>query len=93
MATYFIESVDPRPVKLFFEDEARFGRINIVSRCWVPKATRAIVTQQMVREYIYAYTTVCPETGENYSIISPVNNTEAMNVFLNEVDIPMIPCQ
>ena len=36
----------------------------------------------MVREYLYAYTTVCPETGENYSIISPVNNTEAMNVFL-----------
>lgn len=85
MATYFIEPVDTKPVKLFFEDEARFGRINIVSRCWVPKATRAIVTQQMVREYIYAYTTVCPETGENYSIISPVNNTEAMNVFLNEV--------
>ena len=84
MATYFIGPVDPRPVKLFFEDEARFGRINTVSRCWVPKATRTIVTQQMVREYIYAYTTVCPETGENYSIISSVNNTEAMNVFLNE---------
>ena len=36
----------------------------------------------MIREYIYAYTCVCPETGENYSIISPVNNTEAMNIFL-----------
>ena len=36
----------------------------------------------MVREYVYAYTTVCPETGENYSIISPVNNTDAMNYFL-----------
>jgi len=45
-----------------------FGRINIVSRCFVPKATRAILTQQMVREYIYAYTTVYPETGEKYSM-------------------------
>jgi len=46
----------------------------------------------MVREYIYDYTTVCPETGENYSIISPINNTEAMNVFLNEgiIGIPKL---
>jgi hypothetical protein len=55
-----------------------FGRINIVSRYWVPKTTRAIVTQQLVREYIYAYATLYPETGENYSIISPANNTEVM---------------
>lgn len=82
MAATFIEAEDPRPVKLFFEDEARFGRINIVGRCWVAKGSRAVVSQQMVREYIYAYTTVCPETGENYSIISPVNNTWAMNIFL-----------
>lgn len=82
MAAYFIGDEDVRPIKLFFEDEARFGRINIVSRCWVAKSTRAIVTQQIIREYIYAYTTVCPETGENYSIISPLNNTHAMNVFL-----------
>lgn len=82
MAAAFVEAQDPRPVKLFFEDEARFGRINIVGRCWVAKGSRAVVSQQMVREYIYAYTTVCPETGENYSIISPVNNTEGMNIFL-----------
>ena len=70
-------------MKLFFEDEARFGRINIVSNCWVGRNTRGMVTQQMVREYIYAYTSVCPDTGENFSIISPVNNTEAMNEFLD----------
>ena len=88
MATIYLkDDTDNRPVKLFFEDEARFGRINIVSRCWVPKATRAKVTQQMIREYTYAYTTVCPETGENYSIISPVNNTDAMNKFLADFSI------
>jgi putative transposase len=36
----------------------------------------------MVREYLYAYTAVCPETGENYSIIAPVTNTAVMNKFL-----------
>ena len=36
----------------------------------------------MVREYIYAYTAVCAETGENYSIIAPLTNTQIMNIFL-----------
>ena len=85
MATYFTAIQDPRPIKLFFEDEARFGRINIIGKCWVPSRQRAVVEQQMIREYIYAYTSMCPETGENYSIISPVNNTQAMNVFLREM--------
>ena len=82
MASCFVDDNDDRPIKLFFEDEARFGRINVIGKCWVSKHVRAVVTQQMIREYIYAYTTVCPETGENYSIISPVNNTDAMNKFL-----------
>src|SRR5205085_8660793 len=71
-----------KPVKLFFEDEARFGRINNLSKCWVNRKDRAIVTQQIIREYIYAYTTVCPATGETFSIISPQNDTTAMTVFL-----------
>lgn len=53
-----------------------------MSRCWVPPGSRAVIGQQMIREYIYAYTAVCPETGENYSIIAPVTNTVVMNVFL-----------
>lgn len=85
MATYFTGTEDTRPIKLFFEDEARFGRINIVGKCWVPLRQRAIVEKQIIREYTYAYTSVCPETGENYSIISPVNNTQAMNVYLKEM--------
>lgn len=70
---------------MFFQDEGRFGRINNVSRCWVPKNVRPVVTQQFIREYTYAYTAVCPQTGESYSIIAPCNNTEAMNIFLAEL--------
>ena len=74
-----------KPVKLFFEDEARFGRINNLSKCWVNRKDRAIVNQQIIREYIYAYTTVCPATGETFSIISPQNDTQAMTVFLKHL--------
>lgn len=85
MASHQLKVNDTRPFKLFFQDEARFGRINNVSRCWVNGKDRAVVAQQMIREYIYAYTAVCPETGETVSLIMPYSNTEIMGIFLKEV--------
>ena len=76
---------DTRPVKLWFEDEGRFGRMNNLSYCWVPGNERAEIEKQLIREYTYAYTAVCPQTGEVYSILSPFNNTFAMNAFLQEL--------
>ena len=67
---------------MFFEDEARFGRINNVCRCWVPKGKRAVVNKQIVREHTYAFSAVCPLEGECYSLISPVCNTAAMHELL-----------
>lgn len=54
-------------------------------RCWVPAGCRAVIGQQMIREYLYAYTAVCPKTGETYSIIAPLTNTVVMNLFLKAV--------
>ena len=76
------QNEDDLPVKLFFQDEARFGRINKTSRCWTPPNQRAVISQQTIREYTYAFSAVCPETGENYSLILPYANTNSMNIFL-----------
>ena len=72
---------------VFFEDEASFGRMNHVRKCWVHRPDRSIVKKQAIREYIYAFTAVCPQTGETCSIISPFCNTEAMNALLIETSI------
>jgi len=70
------------PIRLYFQDEARFGRINTVQRCWCMKGIIPSVTQQLVREYTYVFNAVCPETGSSCSLIMPTANTEAMNIFL-----------
>jgi len=70
------------PIRLYFQDEARFGRINTVQKCWCMKGIIPTVTQQLVREYTYVFNAVCPETGNSCSLIMPVANTEAMNIFL-----------
>lgn len=69
-------------MRLFFEDEARFGRMNKVQRCWTLKGLQVKVTQQLVREFIYAFSALCPQTGDLTSLILPRADTEAMNLFL-----------
>ena len=78
---------DPRPLMVFFEDEASFGRMKHVRKCWVHRPDRAAVKKQAIREYLYAFTTVSPQTGETCSIISPLCNTDAMNALLSETSI------
>ena len=87
LAAQPVKENDNRPLMVFFEDEPSFGRMNHVRKCWVHRPDRAIVRKQAIREYLYAFTTVCPQTGETCSIISPFCNTEAMNALLIETSI------
>src|ERR1039457_5784371 len=76
---------DSKPLVVFFEDEGRFGRISREMFCWVKKDMIPTGARQMVREYIYAYSILSPQTGNCYSMISPYCNTEAMNCFLQQI--------
>jgi transposase len=73
------------PVVVFFEDEARFGRISREMACWVKANMVPSVARQMIREYIYAYSALSQQTGDCFSMISPCCNTEAMNEFLQQL--------
>ncbi len=53
--------------------------------CWVKGKTVPSVAKQMIREYIYAYSALSPQTGDCFSMISPLCNTEAMNEFLRQL--------
>lgn len=84
-ATLKFNTNDSRPVMLFFEDEGRFGRSNNVSKCWAARGVRPAVKKQIVRQYTYAYASVCPETGESHSLVISGSNTEIMNYYLNDL--------
>jgi transposase len=72
-------------VKLMFQDEARFGRISDVRRCWAPLPMRPMCQAMLTHEYTYAYGAVDACTGELDSLILPQVNTGCMQLFLNEV--------
>jgi DDE superfamily endonuclease len=74
-----------RPVRLMFEDEARFGRISDPRRCWAPPGVRPEVAVQIVREYEYVYGAVSPQDGVLETLVLPEVHAEAMGLFLAEV--------
>lgn len=80
-----MENFNTNRLRLMFQDEARFGRINKPKRCWCPKKIRPTVPCQIVREYTYAYAAVSPQDGKMVSLVLPYANTECMNIFLEEV--------
>ncbi len=72
-------------MRLLFEDEARFGRINDPRRCWAPPGIRPEVSARIVREYSYVYAAVSPHDGTLDSLVLPFVSAEAMSWFLGEV--------
>lgn len=74
-----------KPVVLFYQDEARFGRLSHNSKCWVqPKAVPKVYSQ-FIRESILVFNSQSPQTGDCFSLIIPSCNTHAMNIFLGLV--------
>ena len=72
-------------VRLMFEDEAGFGRINKPKRCWCAKGVRPVVPCHHIREYRYAFGAVEPITGESFFLVMPSCDTTCTNVFLREL--------
>ena len=74
-------------VRLMFQDEAGFGRINKPKYCWCKKGIRPSVPCHHIREYRYVYGAVEPISGESCFLIMPYCNTNCMNVFLNHLSM------
>jgi hypothetical protein len=72
-------------VRLWFQDEARFGRISDLRRCWAPLGERPVVGHQVVRQSIYALGAVDPWRGQLSSLIMPWVDAETMSIFLAHV--------
>lgn len=77
--------VGDKKVRLMFQDEAGFGRINKPKYCWCQKGCRPCVPCHHIREYRYAYGAVEPLTGESFFLVLPYSDTGCMNVFLKHL--------
>ena len=79
------EEVRGRHVRLMFQDEARFGRMVRIRRCWSPFPQRPVVDNGYERQFVYVYGAVSPIQGQLDWMICPDMNTARMNEFLAQV--------
>ena len=79
------KEVRARKVRLMFQDEARFGRMVRIRRCWAPKPARPTACNGYEREFLYVYGAVSPMQGELDWMITQQMNTQRMSEFLAQV--------
>ena len=76
-----------KPLRLMFQDEARFGLISESKRCWCPKPDRPVCLTTVTQEYTYAYGAVSIGGGHFDSLILPACNTICMQIFLDIISL------
>lgn len=79
------DAVRGRKTRIVFQDEARFGRMVRIRRCWAPLGLRPKVANGYERQFVYVYGAVSPLQGELDWKICPEMNTQRMNEFLAQV--------
>ena len=73
----------PHPLRLMFQDEARFGRISDVRHCWDKKPHRP--HGRCHADATYAYGAISPLDGRFDSLILPWVNGDCMQLFVDEI--------
>jgi len=74
-----------RPLRIIFQDEARFGRLPVIRAAWAPAGVRPVVKAAIERQFRYVYGAVSPIEGEIDWMTSDSMNTENMSRFLEQV--------
>ncbi len=71
-------------VRVYFQDEARFGTQGTITRVWAHKGSRPRAVRQNGREWLYVLMAVCAATGAASALIMPELNTAVVNLFLEQ---------
>src|SRR5271165_5936531 len=72
-------------VEVWFQDEARIGQKNTLTRVWGPTGSRPAAPKDLGFASAYVFGAVCPSQGKAAALIMPICNTAAMNHHLCEI--------
>src|SRR5437660_1414505 len=72
-------------VEVWFQDEARIGQKNSLTRVWGQTGSRPVAPKDLGFASAYLFGAVCPSAGKAAALIMPICNTAAMNHHLCEI--------
>lgn len=73
-----------KQLRVYFEDEARFGQQGTLTNVWARRGTRPTAVRQTEYDYLWVLGVVCPATGHAEGLLSPRLNTAVVNIFLEQ---------
>src|SRR5260370_28010702 len=82
-----VRAAQPRGtrVEVWFQDEARIGEKNSLTRVWGQTGSRPAAPKDLGFASAYLFGAVCPAEGKAAALIMPICNTLAMNHHLREI--------
>jgi len=67
-----------KPIEIWFQDEARIGQKNKITRRWARRGTRPSAPHDKRTRSTYIFGAICPARGTGAGLVLPRCNTTAM---------------
>jgi hypothetical protein len=91
MLAAITEAAGGKRIEVWFEDEARVGQKNGITRRWARRGTRPVAAQDQRTASAYIFGAICPAEGKAAAIVVPRCNTAAMTLHLAEISRAVAP--
>lgn len=72
-------------IEIWFEDEARIGQKNKITRRWARRGTRPSAPHDQRTRSAYIFGAICPKLGKAAALVMPWCDTHAMTQHLAEI--------
>ena len=70
---------------MWFQDEARVGQKNRITRRWARRGTRPRAPHDQRTKWAYIFGAICPKNGKAAGLVMPFADTPAMQAHLEEI--------
>jgi hypothetical protein len=78
-------------IELWWQDEARVGQKNGITRRWAKRGTRPSAPKDQRTASAYIYGAICPAEGKGAALVLPRCNTAGMALHLAEISAAVAP--
>jgi hypothetical protein len=72
-------------IEIWFQDEARVGQKNLITRRWARRGTRPRAPHDQRTKWAYIFGAICPKLGKGAALVMPFADTAAMQAHLEEI--------
>ena len=78
-------------IELWWQDEARVGQKNNITRRWAKRGTRPRAPHDQRTKWAYIFGAICPKKGKGAALVMPWCDTPAMAAHLAEISATVDP--